>query len=544
MGARKPIQERIAELMNDIPELPKDFNSWIETKVMVNSNYIFYKKNGRKIHAVCSKCASSITLEKATHNAMGKCPNCKKRSTLKAINKAKYYEATEIVSIIQKMCENRYVVRYFKIRKTFKNGEDTSNFPNEILSTLTEPHYSIWEGSREIVTIKKSGKSHWESFEELWDYNVGEWLWKKERKRSIFFSKELLRGSIPFMYKRNIKRLLKNTKWKYSGLGFFKGTHMNIADYLATYEHYPAIEMVCKMGSNNLLRSIVDTCDSFFGSYGVVKMHQKFLGVSKTVFQRAIRMDINVTKIEFLATLEELNYNITDEQAFWAINNVNTETFIQLLKYISAKKIISYVEEQATNDTLGHILRSWRDYLWQCEELGLDLKKSYFMFPNNLEERHLEYTKLIKTRRNKEIEDGIKKTFDKWKDLDYKDGVFKLVVARNQQMIIAEGSSLGHCVGGSGYTSRMAKGTRLIIMIRKNNKPYSTIEFDPKRFEIIQNRGKNNKNMPDAVDFADKWLKKHVERIKKSKSDVLKDRLMAVPATTHIGGDYHERIAN
>lgn len=547
---RNKTQERINELMEHIPKLPKDFNTWAMTKTMPDSKYIFYKKKGRKFQGVCSSCGSRVEVDKAAHNTKGKCPSCKKKIVFKAINKAKYYKDTEIVSIMQKIKKNQYVIRYFKVMKIFKNGDDTRNFPNEVLDTLVDPEFSIWEGSREIFTIQKNGKTKHEAVEELWDWKIGECEWKKERKRGMYFNKELLRDSRPLMYKCNLKRLLKNTKWKYSGLDHFKGNYMNMGDYIATYEACPAIEMLSKIKANTLLIDIIDSYVVWGSStFGYIDMREKFLGCDKKAFQRAVKLNIPARKVEFLVILEELNYKLTDDQVMWAIKYTHTETFTQLLKFTSANKVISYLEKQVRASSLKnaapvYFATTWRDYLHQCEELNLDLKKSYFLFPNNLEMRHKEYTESIKAKRQVKIDKGIIKTYNAWKELDYKEGPYKIVVARNQSMIIAEGSFMGHCVGGTTYTRGMANGDKIILMLRKNNKPYSTIELNPRTFELVQIHGKNYQLPPDAVKFANKWLKKHVEKIKRKKLNEKITKTIMPGMSVAAGGMYHERIAN
>jgi DNA-directed RNA polymerase subunit RPC12/RpoP len=260
MTRKQKLRLQIDELMSQIPNLPKDFTDWIIKKSMPKSKYIFYKRRGRTkvIDGVCSHCGNRLILDKAAHNTKGKCPECKSKAIFKAINKAKYFQDSDIISIIQKMHDSMYVIRYFKVVKTYKHGEDTSGFPETILNTLTDPQFWIWEGSREIIKIQKNGKVKWQSYELLWDYEYGCEVWRKEKKRSTFFNKELLRISKTFVYKRNLKRLIKKTRWKYSGIGHYTESHFNIGDYLSTYETYPAIEMLSKMKANVLLGEIID----------------------------------------------------------------------------------------------------------------------------------------------------------------------------------------------------------------------------------------------------------------------------------------------
>jgi hypothetical protein len=60
----------------------------------------------------------------------------------------------------------------------------------------------------------------------------------------------------------------------------------------------------------------------------------------------------------------------------------------------------------------------------------------------------------------------------------------------------------------------------------------------------VQNRGKSNQNRPDADAFAEKWMKKHVEKVKKVK---MKEHVESLSGQSiykaEAGGEYNERIA-
>ena len=326
-------QKRIDKLMERIPKMPKMFGDWAIKNSMPDSKYIFYKKIGKRVHGVCSCCGERVLIQDwkdikwtkhVKHNSKGTCPHCRTWITYKAINKAKYYKDSDIVSIMQKMKgskETQYVIRYFKIMKIYKHDDDTSNFPDEILNTLVNPEYCIWEGSREIITVNKNGRTKLEAVEELWDWKTSQNMWKKERKRGICFNKELLRDSIPLLYKRNLKRLLKNSKWKYSGLDHYKGSYMNIGEYLSTYEEYPVLEMLSKIGANQLIVDVIYNFTRGYGAiHGYLDARKKFLGVSKSIFQRAVKLGLPASKIEFLVVLDERNHKLTDDQVLWVIN--------------------------------------------------------------------------------------------------------------------------------------------------------------------------------------------------------------------------------
>jgi DNA-directed RNA polymerase subunit RPC12/RpoP len=509
------VREKIDRLMQKVPPLPKGFADWIRKSTFKNSKYVFYKKIGTKNQGLCSACGERIEAPKAKHNEPGRCTKCKARITYKAINKAKRYIDTDIVSIMQETKDGNHVVRYFKIKLVFKNDEDTSDFPNSYPETLCGPTLEYWEGSREFLFQKKNGSTISEQYEELWNWRINDSRWETERKRGVFFNKELLRDCQPFIYKRNLKTLLKKTKWKYCGLEHLKLTHTNITRYLATYEQYPVIEILCKSNYTNLLNDIVEYNTTHFYSSDL-KLDQKFLGLHKDVFKTALRLNLKIRGVEFVKTLFLLDIQLKDDHIQWAINNTSTTVFIQLLKWVSPQKLINYTTKHGLDD-IDYYTTTWRDYLQQCEKLEKDLNDDIVLFPRNLKEKHDENTKILKIRADAITDKGIKKQYRKWNNkLAFQSGDLSIEVAKSHKSIIDEGKELSHCVGGF-YCETMARGGNLILFLKKNNKPYYTVEFNHEKMQVRQNRGFKNASTTKEVDrFIKKWLA-HLNKSKERK---------------------------
>lgn len=534
--AKRMKQHEIDELMLSIPLLPKKFGDWMMKAPFKNQNYMFYKRKGKKKYGLCSKCGELVTYEnKSKHNDYGRCPNCKSKVMYKAINIAKSFSDHEYVSILQKMGDG-FIVRYFKVRRIFKTRNDnTSNFPDELLDTLHKPEMSYYEGSRVYISFNKSGATQFRYFEEEWAWKISDYRWVNERARGGMNNKELYRATDPFLYKRNLKSVLKNTKWKYSGLGHYKGSHMNIDDYIRTYEKYPSIEMLSKLNYQTLLYQIIYRSCWWGGIGGTLIMSEKRLGLSCEVFNRAKKLDLKIEGIEFISTLEECGRRLNDQQILWAIKNSNTETFTQLLKWITPQRIINYVEKY-TDDRgdssytgnspykyKGHFTSIWRDYLQQCEKLELDTTNDFVLFPRNLKEKHDEYTEVIKLKADEKLNQGIKVQYNKWNDLlSYQAGSLRIEVAASHEMILEEGQTLRHCVGRARYAEVMAEGKKLILFIRKKDVPYYTVELDVEKMKVIQNRGFQNKGVNKEVKkFMNKWKVKKLMRVTNVKSKAI-----------------------
>lgn len=516
--ARRFKQHEIGELMNKIPPLPKDFGNWMSTVPLKNRNYIFYKRVGKNKVGVCTKCKKLVTYQsKAKHNDIGKCPNCKTKVVYKAINMAKHYEDQEIVSNIQKMAEG-YIVRYFKVRRTFKNREDTSEFPTKILSSLVYPIVGWYEGSRVYITFSKRGITQYRNFEESWCGESGDFRWVNERKRSAFNNKELLRDSNPYLYKKNLKSILKKTKWKYSGLDYYVGKYMNIDNYLYTYEKYQSIEMLSKLKLNNLLADVIQKTQWGNNNYGEsLNLNKKRLGLDPDTFTKVIDMDLSCDEIKKLIYYKNQGL-VLSKKEFTKIKEFNENIIGKILNYSSITKMFNYIKKQQKklkedkNLTLGF----WKDYLDQCEYLNLNLKESVVIYPRDLLDKHNKYTVIIKKMKDEKVIRKFNEKVLKWSNkLSFKKGNLSIIVSESIDALKNEGKILGHCVGSFGPA--VANTDSIVLFLRsKKNEPFYTVEYNLKNFKIVQIQGKGRMGPTKKVDKFLKSWEQHIMILQQS----------------------------
>ena len=507
--AKRMKQHEIDELMLNMPLLPKKFGDWMMKAPFKNRDYMFYKRRGKKKHGFCSKCGELVIFEnKSKHNDIGRCPSCKSKVTFKAINIAKSFIDHEYTSIIQKMGDG-FIVRYFKVRRFFKNyNDDTSKFPDEILESLHEPTVDYYEGSRVYISFNKSGTTQYRYFEEEWSWKTGDYRWMNERKRGGMNNKELLRTTDPFIYKRNLKPVLKNTKWKYCGLDYYKAGFMNIDDYLYTYEKYSGIELMSKIGLDNMLRDIVYQV-RWRGSVsgGTINLNKKRLGLDSETLATALKLDLDLDQLERYTTYKTSGHKFGDHD-FVRIKDLGAHQFGKVIGYSNFLKAINYLEKQSkkfeTEKRL--ILNTWVDYINQCEYLKLDLEESVVLYPRELYEKHDKYTKVIEDMKSAEI---IKKFEDKHKiwspQLDFTQGNLSIRVASTIDELKKEGGTLGHCVGSFG--SRVANTDSIVLFVRtKADTPFYTVQFRLTDQKVIQVQGKKRIEPTKRVSrFLDQW---------------------------------------
>lgn len=87
-------------------------------------------------------------------------------------------------------------------------------------------------------------------------------------------------------------------------------------------------------------------------------------------------------------------------------------------------------------------------------------------------------------------------------------------------MIVREGRTLHHCVGGDNYLQKHADGISYILMLRKKEDqetPYITVEIRADGRSIVQWYGAFDRK-PDK-EQVEKWLKEWLVRGKESREE-------------------------
>ena len=119
----------------------------------------------------------------------------------------------------------------------------------------------------------------------------------------------------------------------------------------------------------------------------------------------------------------------------------------------------------------------------------------------------------LRGARNKNLEKNFAKATAKAKVFIFSENGFTIFPAEKPADLIIEGSALSHCVGNArmGYDEKHANGKSVIMFVRKiseKDKPYVTVEFDPKDHRILQSYGyKNTKPEQPVQDFLAHWVK-------------------------------------
>lgn len=496
------IKNRIDEVMAKVPQLPNDFDKWVDNGPFRFSKYIYYKREGNKIKAYCTECEkemelieSNITKKNIKHNNSGTCPDCKKAITYKATGKSTQVSDRTNFAIMQKH-EDGFVVRYFSGTKSY-------------IDNYKEPELRFYENIRETYHLNEKGELIKKKYEQGYFHQTNIYRWCEDSGKYA--------TPKAYFYTKNINNVIKGTKWQYSCMyDFAKEVNYLYADtFLREYLKHPQIEYLIKFKLYQFVNEHLSSyyTPSWIGVNFKAKNIREVLGIDKPLFMQLKRLDLGNTGLRLVKDALSKEKLLSDHQVKWVIKNVRVENFIDTLDYSTPHKIISYVNKQASSKySPENVLSDWCDYIRQCKELKFDLNNTFVLYPKNLKEKHEEYSIMNKSKGLEKYDSKVRKSYARLNDsYSYADKKYSIRPAADVYEIVAEGHKLRHCVGGSNYISKVASGDKAIMLIRRIDapgEPFYTLELNLNIMSVSQTRGYKNCDMTEEIKkFIEKWKK-------------------------------------
>lgn len=479
------IKDEIDKKMEGIKELPKNFDKWIENEAMYHSRYIYYKYEPKKIlEGYCTHCKKDVVIEGAKHNKMGVCPNCKSPIQYKSMGKSRNIIDYGQAALMQRV-GNEIIVRQFKITKNYS-------------CDYRKPELVFRELARDFYNGKSAKYYEWASFKQTNDVR---WC---ENKDVYDFSETVL-------YTRNLNRVLKGTRWEYSAIGRYanhqKGFGFPVYNYMRRYLELPALEYLVKAKLFSLTTQILTHSNHMLGSINIKATNfLEFLNINRDQFKTVVELNAGISELTVIREIGKANLTLTDEQIVFVTEYVRVKRIVELSKYTTVHRMLEYAKQQSISlEKLDDTFNTWVDYIKDCKLLKYDLNNEFVLFPRNLREAHKETNELIIEHKNELYNERIGEMYPQLSSIynwEYKDHT--IMVPKSYDEIIKEGHSLRHCVARN-YAPKVIDGESVILFLRnKDNidKPYYTIEVDPKTFDIVQVKGFDNKEIKkgDEVD--------------------------------------------
>lgn len=518
MGERGELMDEDYRLCPEA--LPEGMIDYIRREVLPKDRVIIYKRGN--VNGICTVCGTQVRAmgRRFTQSTRVNCPNCGARVSC-VLEDGCAFAANYIENIVavQKGTDGETVFfrQWLLHRDNSARWEHIENFLQETV------RYAI-RGNKTAKWQKQGKDSYYMRTER---YELDEWTrWQGNR---------IYDGSY-FFYTGGIEEALSGTAMQYADLeGYLeeRGHNKNPIYFLEYHARYPVIEFLWKAGYRNIVHNRI---------FGMDRENRNAILWERKKLKECFKFPLRILKLmppeEWkLDDVQRANYlwknygeRITDAEMRMALQSrTDVQNLTGAMPYARIGKILKYIQKQTekrkeekghTTYTLEGIIRAYRDYLRECEQLHFDLHDREILFPKDLVAAHDRTMEQVEFEKNKADQEKFQKAVEKLEKFAWSEGEFFIRPAREQMELTAEGKALHHCVGG--YIKRMAEGETAIFFLRKvsePDKPFYTLELQKKR--VIQCRTEHNASYdrnPDVKKFVDMWMEKVVKKGGKKKA--------------------------
>lgn len=490
--------EGIDMVMDEVPELPKDFFKWVAYEAFKKERYVIYKRN--EGIAYCTHCQKTFSFtEKVPHNYEGECPKCKSKVIFKSWLMQKYITTRKDISILQRLKDNSgYIFRVFGAQVRYDRSEDyrltDRTWCHEFYRHRLDDRFVDCE-FYEYGTEPHMNKERWCH---MLNHGMG-WSWCGDSDYSV-------------LYPKNLNKLVENTKIKYMPLQEMLEGDPREVHVICMMQHlllHPECEKLIKVGLTRLALDVVVSSECF----SLDKTSNTLWGclrLTKENYLKAVEMNISAKDLKIIWMLQDKKIKVVAEQVdfirkyFYNSKDViiNNGHLCKFMKYCK--------EELHLTDKHTHELQDYLDYLRDCKILKLEMTKSQ-LFPKSFQTVHIEVATRLKEKEDekerKEInkkEKLLRKMMPELEKLYLaEDEQFMIVIPKSKKDFNEEGVQQHNCVGGS-YFNMMVNKKCVVVFLRKRsdpNKSFCTVEFSPEG-DVRQNRTYCNQDAPiEAVKF-------------------------------------------
>ena len=464
--------EAIDAVMNEVPELPKDFERWVLRNCF--QEYILYRKKGREYEAYCTHCGRWRMLTcNPVHNGTLYCKTCEEFYLGKAWGKQKYLTEEQDVGVLQRLQDGTgYILRNMvcRIKRTRETGWET-------------PELHIYEDRR--VRLTRSFIE--EEFFEYGEYKrTGVVRWCHTIKGGVYGYYASRRFGRAYMYTPNLKRELKDQTFVHIDLKrIMRGGERKRVDpayILRRLRRYPFIEYLLKSGLETLTKELMEGKENENMFIPEADRLTTALKLDKPGLRRlkACNGGCNV-----LAALQEeciSGSRVTDENLqYIQMNEINLGELERQRTGMSLQRTLNYLKRQQEQEGMEFVtlIRYYRDYLDMAEERGMDLRDEIVCHNSRMMQYHNRYLEeknaMDARKRDMEVNQkypGIRTGYDtNRKHFFWKDNEYIIQVPRMASDITKEGRIQHHCVGTGGFMKKMHERTTFILFLRHRQEP-------------------------------------------------------------------------
>lgn len=530
---RENIKKRTERELAELKKPPKGFYTWLDKTANAEWKYMFVepatRKSAKTKTGYCGYCGEKVEVEKVKLGEKVKCPNCKSVCSTKSaafyINTKTVICNKKTVSYLEPLADNRFCIREFSLLEDCFIDKKTDGL------IYTKRDQKLYELARWFVKFDgKGGLIFEKGYKPSHDRRIGDW----EKTEWCTESKSMI-------YPRGLNKLFRAAPgfnlWHIDFEKVAKKIHMIFPDRLFTAPNeYNCFYNLFTNGFYNLTRETINhyyrEVPGIERKYGALK---KALGLNKDEIKALAAEDVDYFDLKTFQIYKKKSKKVVIEDYFDYLSiartiNAHCLFFDGLIERSTLYKFNQYVRNQIAAKQIAHVsefANDYTDYLRMADDLKYDLKNKNVLFPKNFQKAHDDLSKIISDREKAKLEAErkkrsikIKRRYKQYQQLfAYENKEFILSVPSCREDIVNEGTKLHHCV--ASYADRVAEGQTIILFVRKKeepDKPFYTLNIDPKDYHQIQCRGLQNCDTTKEVDrFLAEWRRKKIDPLKRSK---------------------------
>lgn len=493
MAQEKRFETFMAHFSDEISPALKDF---VINNALVYSRYLFVKRvTSTMQRGFCTHCQKDYMVNgaiKPSHNGGWKCQKCGSLVVVKHAGRGR-----------GKLLDEAYVIWYEKSlidpgAITATGYRVSMDYRDDFKGETT--YYPV---TRYVFEKGKAVMMYRNNYSGMYNYGVNKYEngWSFAKKPWSMIGKHSYTGNSQQSVE-SIHKAIKGTHIAYGQWSVFADRNMDLIYFFSKFAKYPFIEYLWKMGMYDIVQAMVEERNLYRAINLRGKTPEKILGLSKKELKewKAAQMTLDPLTLYnykwFRRNGAAISWQLADkcQQLLQGSHYRNMLSFFR--EHLTLPEIISYIEKQMKKDSKRNYsvtgtLSIWKDYIEECQELGMDIAVEKVLMPNNLQEAHQKTMRQIKIKRDETLNRKIEARQKTLKKYWFENHEFLIRPAASSIEMFDEGKALDHCVGR--YADRYAKGEIIIMFIRKVSepgKPFYTLELHGNK--IVQCRGRKN----------------------------------------------------
>lgn len=465
---------QVEDELRNLTKIDKYYFKDYVHRITSKYNKIVRIEENKKYRYYCTHCHKWHEDKKVNVKSLKKCPHCKRKFEV-ITQRNVIQKIQDYITVVEKNSRNELIIRLFYFYKIY--NKQKMNFK-----------FYCFEVER--INYDQNVYMKMNTYNNMGNICHENGSYEIRRDKPGYYNKKL--GDYyfyGFVITGNIKKLISNTKYKYSCLDIIARNKIDILDYLKIYKQHNELELLVKNKNLKLVEDIIR--DGYVPAELENRKNFKYLKCDLTIKEFRNAVYFNLNKYE-------------DIKAYGYINAMRWIKKLNRLDQ-NINKLIHYLYKQ--KQTVDY----YKDYIENAKEIGMNLEDTRVLYPKKLVEAHDNAMDQYEITKDERISVAIAEYAKELERLSFEEKNLIIMPAHSQVELIEESKILDHCV--RQYGGRMANRETAIFFIRNakaKDKPYVTLEL--KNNTVVQCRGyKNNVNRPlgkKVKIFVNDWCKK------------------------------------